>query len=85
MVEGGTELAPMSTTAELWVALKYSQGPAGNISTLLWLRTENFMDRGVDLEWLSVCVTAYFSRFIFLVIKMTIKMFSFILKYPEYC
>ena len=53
MVEGGTELAPMSTTAELWVALKYSQGPAGTINTLLWLRTENFMDRGVDLAWLS--------------------------------
>ena len=53
MVEGGTELAPMSTTAQLWVALKYSQGPAGTINTLLWLRTENFMDRGVDLAWLS--------------------------------
>ena len=53
MKKGGTELALMSTTAELWVALKYSQGPSGTISTLLWLRTENFMDRGVDLEWLS--------------------------------
>ena len=53
MKKGGTELAPMSTTAELWVALQYSQGPSGTISTLLWLRTENFMDRGVDLEWLS--------------------------------
>jgi len=53
MTKGGTELAPMSTTAELWVALKYSQGPSGTINTLLWLRTENFMDRGVDLEWLS--------------------------------
>ena len=53
MVEGGTELAPMSSTAELSVALQYSQGPVGSISTLLWIRTENFMDRGVDLEWLS--------------------------------
>ncbi len=53
MVEGGTELAPMSSTVELWVALKYSQGPAGSISTLLWIHTKNFMDRGVDLEWLS--------------------------------
>ena len=53
MVKGGTELAPMSTTRELWVALQYSQGPAGMISTLLWFRTDNFMDRGVDLEWLS--------------------------------
>ena len=53
MTAGGTELAPMSTTAELKVALQYSQGPADTINTLLWLRTENFMDRGVDLEWLS--------------------------------
>jgi hypothetical protein len=57
MEKGGTELAPMSTTAELWVALQYALGQcgrqAGNINTLLWLRTENFMDRGVDLEWLS--------------------------------
>jgi hypothetical protein len=53
MVEGGTELAPMSSSAELGVALKYSQGPAGSISTLLWIRTENFMDKGVDLKWLS--------------------------------
>jgi hypothetical protein len=53
MSQGGTEFAPMSTTAKLWVALKYSQGAAGNINTLLWLRTEGFMDRGVDLQWLS--------------------------------
>ena len=51
MIEGGTELAPMSTTAQLWVALKYSQG--GDSSVLLWLRTQNFMDRGVDLTWVS--------------------------------
>ena len=38
-------------TAELWVALKYSQG--GDSSVLLWLRTQNFMDRGVDLTWIS--------------------------------
>ena len=53
MEKGGTELAPMSTTAELKIALLYSQGRQGTISTLLWIRTENFMDRGVDLEWLS--------------------------------
>ena len=53
MVQGGTELAPMSATAELAIALFYSQGRSGTISTLLWIRTENFMDRGVDLEWLS--------------------------------
>jgi len=38
-------------TAELWIALKYSQG--GDNSVLLWLRSENFMDRGVDLSWIS--------------------------------
>ena len=38
-------------TAELWVALKYSQG--GDSSVLLWLRTQNFMDRDVDLTWIS--------------------------------
>ena len=53
MEDGGTELAPMSATAQLKIALFYSQGPQGTISTLLWIRTENFMDRGVDLEWLS--------------------------------
>ena len=51
MQDGGTELAPMSTTSELWVALKYSQG--GETATILWLRSSNFMDRGVDLEWVS--------------------------------
>jgi hypothetical protein len=53
MEDGGTELAPMSATAELKIALLFSQGRQGTISTLLWIRTENFMDRGVDLEWLS--------------------------------
>ena len=51
MQDGGTELAPMSTTSELWVALKYSQG--GETATILWLRSSNFMDRGVDLSWIS--------------------------------
>ena len=51
MQDGGTELAPMSTTSELWVALKYSQG--GETATILWLRSSNFMDTGVDLAWIS--------------------------------
>lgn len=38
-------------TAEMWVAFKYSQG--GDVATLLWLHTDNFMDRGVDVEWVS--------------------------------
>jgi len=51
MTVGGTELAPTSTTAKLRITLKYSQG--GDNSVLLWLRTQNFMDRGVDLTWIS--------------------------------
>jgi len=51
MTQGGTELGLMSTTAQLWVALKYSRG--GGQAVLLWLRTQNFMDRGVDLTWIS--------------------------------
>ena len=42
----------MSTTAELDIALKYSQGKSGH-AVLLWLHSKNFMDRGVDLKWLS--------------------------------
>jgi len=38
-------------TANLKVALKYSQ--EGDSSVLLWLRTQSFMDRGVDLTWIS--------------------------------
>ena len=54
ITEGGTELAPMSTTAELWVALQYCMdGASGSTNTLLWIRSKNFMVRGVDLEWLS--------------------------------
>ena len=52
MCQGGTEFAPMSTTAELDIALKYSQGKSGH-AVLLWLHSKNFMDRGVDLKWLS--------------------------------
>jgi hypothetical protein len=39
------------TWGKLWVALKYSQG--GDSWVLLWLRTQNFMDRGVHLTWIS--------------------------------
>jgi len=53
MEEGGTELAPMSCDEDLSVALRYSQGPAGSMSVLFWIHSQNFMDRGVELEWLS--------------------------------
>jgi hypothetical protein len=51
MEDGGTEMAPMSTTADLSIALKYSQG--GDVAILLWLRSANFMDRGVSIKEFS--------------------------------
>ncbi len=51
MKEGGSELAPMSTTADLAIALKYSAG--GQKAVLLRIRTTNFMDRGAALRWIS--------------------------------
>jgi hypothetical protein len=45
---GGTELAPMSTTTSLAVAVQYSLSPS---SLILKLKTDSFMDRGADLGW----------------------------------
>ena len=47
---GGTELAPMSTTTSLEVAVRYS---ASACSVLLKLETANFRERGADLTFLS--------------------------------
>ena len=47
---GGTELAPMSTTTSIGVAMSYSLSPC---SLLLKVRTVSFIDRGADLAWLS--------------------------------
>ena len=47
---GGTELAPMSSTQDMQVAIRYS---ASKDSLLLRLRTLSFMDRGADLSYLS--------------------------------
>lgn len=50
MAMGGTEVAPMSTTPKLDVAVQYGLSS----STLLFrLTTSNFMDRGASLEFLS--------------------------------
>ena len=47
---GGTELAPMSTTPDLAVAMRYAISP----NTLLFkIVTHSFMERGVDLSYLS--------------------------------
>ena len=51
---GGTELAPMSTTTDLSVALKYS---ASRTSVLLCIKTTSFMARGADLAWISAFPT----------------------------
>ena len=48
--DGGTELATMSTSADLSVALAYSRSPS---SLLLKIRTKSFMDRGADIAFLS--------------------------------
>ena len=50
MAQGGTELAPMSTTSSLGVAMRYS---ASSASVLLRLITESFMQRGPDISFLS--------------------------------
>ena len=48
--KGGSELAPMSTTKDLKVAVQYA---ASERSVLLSLRTTSFMQRGADLSFLS--------------------------------
>ena len=48
--EGGTEIAPMSATTDLSVALRYAISPH---SLLFMITTKSFMERGVDLSYLS--------------------------------
>jgi hypothetical protein len=48
--KGGSELAPMSTTKNLKVAVQYA---ASERSVLLRLRTTTFMQRGADLSFPS--------------------------------
>ena len=47
---GGAEKAPMSTTHDLAVAIRYSTSKS---SILLRLATEGFRERGADLRWIS--------------------------------
>lgn len=47
---GGTELAPMSTTTSLQVAMEYS---ASKNALILRLNTSSFMERGADISFLS--------------------------------
>ena len=48
--KGGTELAPMSTTCDLGIALSYSASSHG---VIFRLRTHSSMERGADLTFLS--------------------------------
>ena len=48
--EGGTEYAPMSTTNDLSVAVRYS---ASRSSVLLRMVTKSFIERGADISYLS--------------------------------
>mmetsp|Transcript_5191 Transcript_5191/g.8712 ORF Transcript_5191/g.8712 Transcript_5191/m.8712 type:complete len:382 (-) Transcript_5191:441-1586(-) len=47
---GGTELAPMSTTANLMVALQYASSER---PLIMKVATEGFMNRGADISFLS--------------------------------
>ena len=51
MSKGGTELAPMSSTATLRVAIQYSS--VSESPLLFKLRTDSFMDRGASVHFLS--------------------------------
>ena len=48
--KGGTELAPMSTTSSVSVALRYS---ASEHAVIYRLRTQSSIERGADLTFLS--------------------------------
>ena len=48
--EGGTELAPMSTTASIGTALEYAASSNGLV---LRLRTRSSMERGADIRFVS--------------------------------
>jgi hypothetical protein len=50
VTDGVTELAPLSTTTSLEVALAYSESAA---PVLIRLHTENFLQQGVDISFLS--------------------------------
>ena len=51
---GGTELAPMSTTTSLDVAMEYC---ASKNALILRLNTASFMERGADISFLSAFPT----------------------------
>ena len=50
MANGGTELAPMSTSTDVQMALQYAASSRGLIFKV---RTDNFMGRGASIAFLS--------------------------------
>ena len=51
---GGTELAPMSTSREVKVAVGYASRGAQTGGLLMKINTDNQLQRGADVKWLSV-------------------------------
>ena len=55
MRDGGTELAPMSTTTDVGVAVGYAVRNGQTSRSLLFrIVTDNNLQRGADLRWLSM-------------------------------
>jgi hypothetical protein len=53
LIEGGTELAPMSTSRSLEVAVRYSTTSTATCALLIKLSIPSFMQQGADLNFLS--------------------------------
>jgi serine/threonine protein kinase len=52
--EGGTELAPMSTTTDVSVAISYAVKKDTRSALLFRFVTRNNLERGADVQWLSI-------------------------------
>jgi serine/threonine protein kinase len=52
--EGGTELAPMSTTTDVSVAISYAIKKDTRSALLFRFVTRNNLERGADVQWLSM-------------------------------
>jgi serine/threonine protein kinase len=53
-VDGGTEVAPMSTTTDIGVALQYAVKKDSRSALLFRFVTRNNLERGADVQWLSM-------------------------------
>jgi hypothetical protein len=52
--QGGTELAPMSTTTDVSVAISYAIKKDTRSALLFRFVTRNNLERGADVQWLSM-------------------------------